>query len=279
MDAGRFAPALLLLPAALLFVALFCAFAILVRYSVSQGTGVRIEGFTLFQYQQLIGVSYYRRSLENSLVIATWVTALAVLLAYPLSLQLIRSRHRGLMIAALLIPVLLDVVIRSYGWVLLLAPSGPVSRILSMAYANPPTLLFNKAGIIIALLNELLPFMVVPIFISISAIDQGVIEAATILGATRRRIFWTIQVPLSAPGLISGAVLVFALAYSALAVPLLLGGDLVASVAILIKHQMIELLNFPLGSAVAASVGVVMVVALIYIQRTVIRFFFSYFAR
>jgi putative spermidine/putrescine transport system permease protein len=272
------APFLLLVPVLLLFASLFGAFLILARYSFSHGAGTTTDGYTISQYQQLFTEPYNRASLTNSLEIAGWVTGLAMLLAYPLALQLVRSRRRALLMALLLIPVLLDVVIRSYGWVMLLGPSALVPRAIRSLGLGNPSLLFNKTGIIIALLNELLPFMVVPIFISLAAVEKPVLEAATVLGAGRRTTFIRILVPLSAPGLIAGAVLVFGLAYSALAVPLFLGGDTVATVALLIKHQMVELLNFPLGASVAVLVGVLMVVALILVQRTVVRLFFSHYS-
>lgn len=274
----QLAPYLLLIPAFILYASLFGAFAILARYSVSEGTSIDSHGYTISQYRQLVSVPYERTSLTNSLTIAAWVMAIAIVLAYPLALQLLRSRHRALLIAVLLIPVLLDVVIRSYGWVMLLGPSGAVPRALGSVGLGSPALLFNKTGIVIALVNELLPFMVLPILISLASIERSVLEAAAVLGASPYRTFGLILLPLSAPGLIAGAVIVFALAYSALAVPLLLGGDLVATVAILIKQQMVELLDFPLGASVAVLVGVVMVIALVAVQRIVVRVFFSYYS-
>jgi putative spermidine/putrescine transport system permease protein len=271
-------PYLLLLPAALLFGSLFGAFVILGRYSVSQGATIDVHGYTSSQYRELLSVPYERKSLTNSLQIAAWVTSLAILLAYPLALQLLRSRRRALLIALILIPVLLDVVIRSYGWVMLLGPTGVVPRVLHFVGLGSPPLLFNKTGIVIALLNELLPFMVVPIFISLASVETSVLEAAALLGASPRQTFLRILLPLSAPGLIAGAVIVFALAYSALAVPLFLGGDRVATVAILIKQQMVELLNFPLGASVAVLVGVLMVIALLSAQRLVVRLFFAHYS-
>jgi len=271
-------PYLLLVPVGLLFASLFGAFAILGRYSVSHGAATDAHGYTLNQYRELWSVRYDRTSLTNSLEIAAWVTGLGILLAYPLAIQLVRSRRRALLIAVILIPVLLDVLIRSYGCVMLLGPSGVVPRSLRFLGLGSPELLFNKTGIVIALLNELLPFMVVPIFISLASVEGTVLEAAALLGAGRRQTFLRILLPLSAPGLIAGAVIVFALAYSALAVPLFLGGDRVATVAILIKQQMVELLNFPLGAAVAVLVGVVMVVALLAAQRLVVRIFFAHYS-
>jgi putative spermidine/putrescine transport system permease protein len=271
-------PALLLLPAAVLFASLFGSFVILARYSLSHGASIDTHGYTIAQYHQLFTIPYERTSLTNSAEIAGWVTGLAILLSYPLAMQLVRSQRRALLITVLLIPVLLDVVIRSYGWVLLLGPSGLVPRTIHAIGLGNQALLFNKTGIIIALVNELLPFMVIPVFISLAAIDQAVIEAAAVLGADRRRIFWKILFPLSAPGLISGAVIVFALAYSALAVPLFLGGGRVSTVALLIKNQMVELLNFPLGAAVAVFVGIVMVFAFVLAQKIVIRLLFSHYA-
>jgi putative spermidine/putrescine transport system permease protein len=265
-------PWFLLLPNAA-WLGLFMAGSLVTLFVISlrgyqPGVGI-LPTIQLGHYVEFLSDSYYRAALWRSLSMATQVTLWCLVLGFPLAYALSRLRGfaRAALYIAILLPLLTSQVVRTFGWMILLSNSGFINRTLIDLglIASPIPMMYRMSGIIIALVEVLLPFMVLALDAALLNIDPHLYEAARNLGARSARIFLQITLPLSLPGIVSGSVLVFALAISAFVTPSLIGGPRVEVMATLIYQQGISLMNWPFGAAIAF----IMLFAMVAILTTV----------
>jgi putative spermidine/putrescine transport system permease protein len=208
---------------------------------------------TLENYGETLGDSFVWKVVWETIQLGIITTAVTLILSYPLAYHMARasSRFKGLLMILLLAPLLVGIVIRTYGWIIILADNGLINQLATELNIGPFKLMYNKTGVMIGLIHIYMPFMVLSILGSLQTIDPDLERAARSLGAgtwrTWRRVTW----PLSLPGVTSGAVLVFVLTVSAYVTPSLLGGYRVLTVPLLVVQTVQELFNWPLGSALA----------------------------
>lgn len=229
------------------------------------------DGVTLANYGRFFADPYYLTQLANTFAIAGASTALCLVLGYPVAWQLARGRTRlrALYYGIVLSPLLVGIVIRSYGWTILLGNNGLINRTLigMGAIDGPLPLMYNTLGIVIALTHVFLPFMILPIMGAIQGIDPALETAARSLGAGRATIFLRVSLPLSMPGVQAGCILVFVLALSAYVTPLLIGGMRVKTLAVNVVDTLVDRFNWPLGSAFALILAAAGAIAVIVFAR------------
>ncbi len=252
----------LFLPGALVIGSLLVACLILFRYSLNAWDPVRtmVTSWTGANYLALVRDPVVRRAFIETLRIGVTVTLVCLVLGYPVAYGISRSRKRALLMFLLVAPLLMDALLRSFGWLVMLGHHGLVNVLLTGlgVWASPKRLIYTPLSVIIEMIHELIPFMVLPIASVLERIDPTLHEAAMNLRAGPVRAFWFITLPLSLPGVLAGTLLTFALAMSAFVAPLILGGGNVLTMTILIQQQMLTTLNWPLGSA--ESIALVLVV-------------------
>jgi putative spermidine/putrescine transport system permease protein len=218
------------------------------------GRGI-LETWELTHYTAFLSDPFFLNVLWRSLVISTAVTLVCIILAFPLAywLSRLRGTARAILYLAVLIPLLTSAVVRTFGWMILLANNGFLNKsLIAIGITDSPIrMMYNEVGIIIALAEVLLPFMVLALDAALLNIDRQLYDAARNLGAGAVRIFWQVTLPLSMPGVVSGSVLVFSLAISAYVTPALIGGPRVPVMSTTIYQQGIALLNWPFGAAIA----------------------------
>lgn len=224
-------PLLLLLPAlALMGYAFLLPLLNFFRFSFYRFSRGQLEAALSFEtYRDFLVDPYYRYIIYDTVRIAGTVTILAVLIAYPLAYALARVNRPGLQKWLGLIvfsPMLVSVVVRSYGWTILLADQGPVNFILQQLQIadDPIRLVYNLTGVLISLVHVFLPFVVFPIFSSMVRLDSSLKEASEDLGAGWWTTFRRVTLPLTLPGVVAGAQIVFTLALGAFVTPAILGG-------------------------------------------------------
>jgi putative spermidine/putrescine transport system permease protein len=213
-----------------------------------------VPAFTLANYVRFLADPFHLAVLWKTIAMGLWVTAWCLVLGYPVAYTLARLRSRrlrALLVTCLLVPLMTSVVVRSYGWMILLANSGLVNQaLLALGLVETPVqLLFNLTGVVIALVAILLPYMVLTLVPVIQNVDAALEEAAQSLGARPWRTFRDVVLPLSLPGVAAGSILVFVLAIAAYATPRLVGGSRLLVIPIFVYDQAMALLNWPFAAA------------------------------
>ncbi|NIR28205.1 MAG: ABC transporter permease [Gammaproteobacteria bacterium] len=233
--------------------------------------GAEWDVWTLQNYADLVQ-SLYLRSILLTFKLAFLSTIIVVALSIPIALVMARTPSPGLrrfILFVLLLPLLVNLLLQSYGWLVLLAPDGLLNRGLQAIGLTdrPILLLFNQTGVLIGLVQTTFPLAALPIAGTLRNIPYSLEEAATTLGAGRIRIFAEILLPLMLPGILAASILVFAYNASSFVIPFLLGGRRVSMLAVLIRDQMGPLLNWPFGAANATVLVVLTLIALAVYQH------------
>ena len=232
------------------------------------------DGFTVRYYTRLLTDSYYLEIIGRTLALGFTVTLSTLVIGYPVAFFLARtrSRWRNWLTILIVFPLMLNLVVRTFGWIALLAQNGLVNQALHALgiVDSPVKLLFNFAGLLIAMTHIFLPFMVLVLIGAIQNIPRDVEDAARVLGASWGSTFCRITLPLSAPGILSGSILVFVLSISALVTPRLLGGPTYQVMSTLIFDEFLQRLNWPAGSAQALLLTI-MVLTLVYLSGRLAR--------
>ena len=245
------APTVLFLAVSFLWPVLLMIFLSLSAHSVD---GVTISGFTLENYARLFSTDLYFRILIRTVRIALMTSFFAALFAYPLAIAIARggSSLARLVTITILAPLLVNVVVRSYGWQTILNKTGALAWLLKLVgISNPPVLLYTEWAVLIACVHVYLPFMVMPLAAAIGRIDRAVEEAARVAGATRPAVFLRVILPLSLPGLAVGVSLVFSLSAAAYVTPQVLGGNFSPLLGTLIEQQILTLNDWPFSAAIS----------------------------
>jgi putative spermidine/putrescine transport system permease protein len=247
--------AALFVPGGLVLLSLVVACAILLRYSFNHWDPVRtmVPDWTGRHYAAVLQDPTVRRAFVNTVRISVVVTAVCLVLGYPVAYGISRARRRDLLVFLVVTPMLMDVLIRAYGWLVMFGQRGVVNVLLTSTgiWPAPRRLIYTELSVVLELIHELIPFMILPIASVLERIDPALPEAAMNLRAGPLRTFWHVTLPLSVPGVVAGTLLTFALAMSAFVAPLILGGGNVLTMTMLIQQQMLTTLNWPLGAAQA----------------------------
>jgi putative spermidine/putrescine transport system permease protein len=258
---------LLLAPAVLFFVVVFVVpVGLMIRYSFYQQTttGDLSSTATLANYVRLASVDLYRTVVMTTLRVSLWTTVIAMLLAYPLALVMVRGHPligRALTVIVLA-PLLINVVVRTYAWRVILAngENGVLNWTLGHVGLGPVQLLYTEWAVIIGSVHVFLPMMVLPLSAALGKINPAVEEAARTLGANSWSVFRRVTLPLSVPGLAVGATLVFSLTASSFVTPALLGGNFAKMLGTLVEEQILTVFDWPFGAAIATLLTVIVMV-------------------
>jgi putative spermidine/putrescine transport system permease protein len=228
-------------------------------------------GFTAGHYLKLVTDAYYLEIIGRTLALGLTVTLLTLVIGYPVAFFLARStsRWRSWLTILVVFPLLLNLVVRTFGWIALLAQNGLVNQALQMLgiVEAPVKLLFNFAGLLIGLTHIFLPFMILVLIGAIQNIPRDVEDAARVLGGSWWTTFTRVTLPLSAPGILSGGILVFVLTISALVTPRLLGGPTYRVMSTVIYDEFLQRLNWPAGSAQALLLTAIVLVLIVLSGR------------
>jgi putative spermidine/putrescine transport system permease protein len=254
--AARVTPWALSAPAVLLFAGLLLvplALTAVLSFNVfDHATGVKNE-FTLAHYVAVFTDEYYYGIFWRTFWIAGVTTLICLVIGAPEAYVLSRMGNpwRSIFLLVVLAPLLVSVVVRAFGWSMLLGPQGVVNHALQAVGLGPVRILYTEAAVIIALVHVMLPFMVIPVWTSLQKLDPGVENAALSLSASHFTTLRRIVLPQVMPGILSGSLIVFGLSASAFAIPGLLGGRRLKMVSTVVYDEYLHELNWPLGAALA----------------------------
>jgi spermidine/putrescine transport system permease protein len=204
----------------------------------------------------------------RSIWMALLTTALCVLLGYPVAYLIARRvsrRWKSALLLLVVIPFWTSFLVRTYAWMVILRTEGVVNNLLLALHLThePLRLLYTPLAVFIGLVYGELPFMILPLYAVLEKMDPSLLEAAQDLGASRLSAFLRVTLPLSVPGLVAGAVLVFIPSVGAFITPDLLGGARTMMVGNLIQNQFAMVRDQPFGSAVAFLLTFVVIAVLL----------------
>ena len=234
-----------------------------------------VPDFSLANYRQFTNSSLYAGLLIKSIRMALTVTAISLLVSYPFAYFLARAsgRLKTALLILVMVPFWTSYLIRTMAWLPILGIKGIVNHsLLALQIVRDPieAFLFNEFSVILTLTHIYLPFMVVPIFLSLDRLDSRLLEAAGDLGASPWRAFWNVTLPLSMPGVVGGVVMVFIAAFGAYVTPKLIGGSSGIMFGNVLADQYSGTFNWPFG-AVLALIMISVVLLLLLIASRVSR--------
>lgn len=258
-------PWLLLLPlAAYLLVFFAIPLAEVVIMSVTE------PKLGLANYEKVLTGSLYRKVFLNTFMTAGLVTVCCLLVGYPLAYLMAHSSKRTAALILLLVTMSFwtSFLVRTYAWMVLLGNSGPLIWFLqTIGITDPPQLLFTRFSSTLAMVHILAPYMIMNIYSVMQKIDPSLIKSAESLGARGGSLFRHVYLPLTAPGIANGSILVFVICLGFYVTPVLLGSPREQMAAGLIGHQIEEFLAFGLGSAMAIVLLVITLAILFVYHR------------
>jgi spermidine/putrescine transport system permease protein len=214
----------------------------------------------------------YLAILWRSLVLAAATTATCLVVAYPVAYWLgrvVRPRWRTALVTLVVLPFWTSFLVRMYAWIVLLRSEGVVNQALAWAGLPAMELLYNDAAVLLGQVYGELPFMIIPLYVSLEKLDAALLEAAADCGAGPVRTFTSVVVPQTMPGIVAGCVLVFIPSLGAYLAPDLLGGGKTAYVGNLIQSQFAVARDMPFGAALSFLLSLVVVLLLVAFRRPI----------
>ncbi|OMI25513.1 ABC transporter permease [Bacillus haynesii] len=217
-----------------------------------------LETYSFSQYVEVFSSDIYLKTIGITLWTALKTTVLCLVMAYPAAYLLVKAptgRLRALFYILLVSPLLTSVVIRTFSWIVLLSQNGIVNEVLiSMKVIEKPLpLLWNMNAVIIAYVQVMLPFAVLPLAGSLSEMKPDLKFASMSLGAGRLRTFFFVTLPMTVPGMLTGAMIVFSLSAGSYITPLLVGGRMQPLLPLSIYQQVMQVFHLPLAAAMAIT--------------------------
>ncbi|MFK7701470.1 ABC transporter permease [Pseudomonas caspiana] len=254
---------LLLVPLALTLILSFNVF----DYEV----GVKSDSYTLANYGEVLTDSYFYEIFLRTFWISALVTLLCVVIGVPEAYILSRmgTPWRSIFLILILTPLLISVVVRAFGWSLLLGADGLINQGIQALGGQPIKMLYTPFAVIIALVHVMLPFMIIPIWTSLQKLDPAAEQAALSLGASQAKVMRLVVLPQIMPGMLSGTLIVFGLSASSFAIPGLLGGRRLKMVATVVYDQYLSELNWPMGATIAVALLLVNLLVMLSWNRMV----------
>ena len=239
--------------------------------------GVRdfIAALSLDNYVFLGSDPLYLLSYVKSLEIAAFSTLLLLVIGYPIAYAITRTpRHlQPVLVLLVMLPFWTSFLIRIYAWMNILQHDGPLNRVLLALdlVREPPVWLSTNTAVYIGIVYSYLPFMVLPLYATLEKLDESLLEAAADLGCPRWKAFWLVTVPLSAPGVIAGALLCFIPAVGEFVIPDLLGGSRTSMIGQTIWTEFFANKDWPTASAVAVVLVCLLVTPIVIFQHQTMR--------
>lgn len=229
-----------------------------------------LQTYSFSQYIHVFTTDAYVKAIGSTVWVALQTTVICLLMAYPAAYVLVKApnpRLRAFFYILLVSPLLTSVVIRTFAWIVLLSQNGLINGMLLDLHVieKPLSMLWNMNAVIIAYVQVMLPFAVLPIATSLTDMDRHLKPASMSLGAGRIRTFFHVTLPLTIPGMVTGAIIVFSLAAGSYITPLLVGGRMQPLLPLSIYQQVMQVYNLPLAAAMSFTllVCVLVVVSLL----------------
>lgn len=219
--------------------------------------------FSLANYKELMDPIYFK-VFFRSITLAGIATLVCLIVGYPVAYIISKApiSKRGTLILLFILPMWMNFLLRTYAWVAILGKNGLLNSFLGLFGVEPISILYTNFAILLGMVYNFLPFMVLPIFTSLSKMDDDLVNAAHDLGANKFQVFMKVIFPLSLPGVISGITMVFMPAVTTFAISRLLGGGKFMLLGDLIEQQFTVVGDWNFGSAVSIFMMIVILISM-----------------
>jgi putrescine transport system permease protein len=232
--------------------------------------GLSFDNFVFLGSDPLYVLSYMK-----SLQIAAFSTLLLLVIGYPIAYAITRTPRRlqNVLVVLVILPFWTSLLIRIYAWMNILQHDGPLNQLLLALHIvrEPPAWLSTNTAVYIGIIYSYLPFMVLPLYAALEKLDESLLEAAADLGSPRWKTFWLVTLPLSAPGVVAGALLCFIPIVGEFVIPDLLGGSQTAMIGQAIWTEFFANKDWPTASAVAVVLVCLLVTPIVIFQHQTMR--------
>ena len=260
----------LALPLAALFIVCFVApFCVLLALSLHADAQAR--AFSVAQYAKFFGDTFNLSILWSTLWLAIKATLVCLLFGYPIAWVCSRApaRWQSVLVFVVVLPILTSVVVRTFAWIVILGREGVLNHALRALHVidQPVPLLFTETGVIAVLAQVQMPLMVLPLLATLTRIDPNLADASSALGAGAWRTFLRVTLPLSAPGLVAGCILVFSACATAFVTQTLIGGARLIYMPLHIYQQAVGANNWPFAAAISVVFTLAVMVVIYALNR------------
>jgi spermidine/putrescine transport system permease protein len=243
------------LSAVFLLLVIPVCFIVVYSFWLRTPTGADVPAFQFGNFAKFFADFFYPSVLIRTIRVSLETVALCLVMGYIPAYFFYRSktRHKSLLMLLIMLPFWISFIIRTLSWINILGDTGLFNYLLIKFgfLSEPLSLLYNEGAVLLGLIQYLLPFMILNIYVSLEGIDKSLLEAARSLGCTEWQAFREVTLPLSLPGVSAGCLLVFVLTSGTYLPPMILGGPGNDMIANLIFKRIIGTLDWPFGSAIS----------------------------
>lgn len=270
---GKWINRLLLAPATLWFLVMLVlplAFVAVFSFGERAPAGGYVPAFTFEQY---LNLPARFTAFKNTLMLAPAGTLAALLIAYPLAYYLAVKadpKWKTVLLVMVIVPFWTSILIRTYAWIFILGGRG-IPTLLEFIGIEGVRMINTPFAVLVGIIYGYLPLMVFPIYVSLEKLDKRLLEASADLGSPPLRTFRQVTLPLSIPGIATGCMLVFILLMGEFLIPALLGGGKVFFIGNALVDLFLQSRNWAYGSAVAATLVIIMLVTVTLYMKLVSR--------
>ena len=224
--------------------------------------------FSLENFQRLLDPNYLK-VFARSLLLAAEATLGCLILGYPVAYLISKMREGkiNILIMLFIVPMWMNFLLRTYAWLPILGKNGLINTFLVNIGLNRIDILYNDFAVLLGMIYNFLPFMILPIYTVLTKMDKDLINAASDLGANRKKIFTKIVLPLSMPGVISGITMVFMPAVSTFVISRILGGGQYMLLGNLIETQYTTMGDWNFGSAIAIFMMIIILISMAFMNK------------
>ncbi|MBQ8924230.1 MAG: ABC transporter permease [Lachnospiraceae bacterium] len=242
---------------------------LIVLYSVTKGGNELLNiQFTFENFKRMtepIYVAVFLKSFKLGILSVIICLLLGYTLAYLISG--FSEKVQSVLILFVTIPMWINTLLRTYAWISLLSDNGLINTVLTKLGFEPVNMMYTDFAVVLGLVSDLLPFMVIPIYTSLSKMDHSLVEAAYDLGANKFKTFWNVTFKLSIPGVLNGVIMTFLLSISTFVIPKLLGGGQYTLIGNLIENQFISIGDWNFGSAISVILAFIILISITFMKK------------
>lgn len=229
--------------------------------------GLLTVTLNLGNYTFLVEDDLYIDAYLNSIRVAFVSTLICLVIAYPMALLIARSKYRNLLLMLVILPFWTSFLLRMYALIGLMSPTGFINSALALAGIGPITMMQTDFAVYAGIVTGYLPLMILPLYATLEKLDGSLLEAAHDLGAKPWKAFLTVTLPLSAPGILAGSLLVFIPAVGEFVIPALLGGPDQLMIGKVLWTEFFNNRDWPLASAVAIAMLALLVAPIMFVRN------------